>query len=443
MTNPEKSNRIRNIALNNQKLALLGYIIPIASLLIARKLNLASFSYNHIYIFIFIILFSALLFYLAIRLKKNITKKYADIFLILYFLNWSFIYWYMTFFTNEIRFSSLIFAFIALIFLLSNATFYYGIILTFLTSFSYLSAAYVGIKYYNQSGSIILNIFFTLIFIPVGIFTAYTSNEFRKYRESVKAAKKDAEEAKKKIENEKNDLKTIASTQDEFLSNISHELRTPLSTIYGYAEIICDDDEKDLSSLKSYSQDIYNEAEKLMHYIDDLMLITNIESKPELHYNEVLLADVINNTLSKHGQSIKDKNISTKINIQANLNITIDEYLFNTAMSSIIKNAILFNKDKGSISIKGTTKKNSIEITIEDTGIGISQNKVNKIWDKFYRVDTSLTYSVSGVGIGLFLAKRIIELHEGTISAESIIDKGTTIKIVMPIYTSKSQEDKN
>jgi len=234
-------------------------------------------------------------------------------------------------------------------------------------------------------------------------------------------------------------LKRTDQLKDEFLNNLSHELKTPLAVIYAYAELLRDDDERDIENLKSYGDRIYENIDKLKHYIEDLVLITDIEAHPSLAIKEINIRDIITRSLEKFSTLISEHRIEINTDIRADQNILADEKYIQRAVDSIVKNAILFNRRGGRIFISTSVQETGDEIggtvtlSIEDTGIGIPDDRIYQIWEKFYRIDNSLTYEVSGVGVGLFLAKRIIELHGGTVSVKSELKRGSLFTIELPI----------
>ncbi len=233
-------------------------------------------------------------------------------------------------------------------------------------------------------------------------------------------------------------LKRTDQLKDEFLNNLSHELKTPLAVIYAYAELLRDDDERDTEILKSYGNRIYENIDKLKHYIEDLVLLTDIGAYPSLAIKEINIRDIITRSLEKFSTLISENRIEINTDVRIDQNIQADEKYIQRAVDSIVKNAILFNRRGGRISIStdvqkaGDERSGTVTLTIEDTGIGIPDDRIHQIWEKFYRVDNSLTYEVSGVGVGLFLAKRIIELHGGTVSVQSELNRGSKFTIELP-----------
>jgi two-component system phosphate regulon sensor histidine kinase PhoR len=228
--------------------------------------------------------------------------------------------------------------------------------------------------------------------------------------------------------------------KDAFLSNISHELRTPLTVIYGYAELLSEGEEDDQESLQFYCSEIYENSKNLMNNINDLMLITNIEAEPSLTIQEVSLYTIVQNSLDKFSELVSVRKITTTNDIPDTIRIQADENYLQKSIDNVIKNALVFNSVDGQVSVNAMMKDDMVKLYVRDTGIGIPEDMLNRIWEKFFRIDNSITYEVGGVGIGLFLSKRIIELHGGTISATSEPGKGSTFMIDIPVESSVRQD---
>jgi len=230
-------------------------------------------------------------------------------------------------------------------------------------------------------------------------------------------------------------LEKMSKVKDEFMSNLSHEIRTPLSLIYAYSELLKDYTGPDEESIQAYGNDIHKEASILSENINDLMLVTDLETKFKIKEELVHLEDLINEALRYLQSFIEEKSISfEKINI-SNIKIYSDKSLLIKVFIIIIKNSIVYNYNNGKVKIYTEENQNSTLIKIEDFGPGISEEDLPRIFDKFFRVDSSITYKVSGVGVGLFIAKRIIELHNADINAKSILGKGTIIVLRFPKIT--------
>lgn len=220
-------------------------------------------------------------------------------------------------------------------------------------------------------------------------------------------------------------------SQREFIEYASHELKTPLSVMMAKTDLILSD--SNLSSEHIYLiRDIQSKIDYLNDLIEDLSLLSL--SKEHLQFEagniKIILDNVLNNVASKS----KAKNIKIDL-IGNNLDkkIKIVPILITQAVENIVENAIQYSKKNSSIEIEVKLHKNFLTINIRDTGIGIPEQLIHRIFDKFYRVDSSRSRHTGGRGLGLTLTKAIIELHNGTIKVKSEEGMGTVFTLHIPI----------
>lgn len=223
---------------------------------------------------------------------------------------------------------------------------------------------------------------------------------------------------------------------DELLINCSHELKTPLNIIYGAAQMV------ELSTrnmrddnLTNYVNSIKNNCFRLTKYINHILDLTAIEAgEYKLNLERVNIVEVVEYVVQKIAPRIKEMglNILFDTNVEEKY-VVIDSELFGKSILNIISNAVKFSKQEGTILVEFTDYKTNIEIKIEDNGIGIDTKYLEKIFRRFGQVDKSLSRGSEGSGIGLKLAKAIIELHGGKVSAESKLNEGSIFSVKIPL----------
>jgi two-component system OmpR family sensor kinase len=241
-----------------------------------------------------------------------------------------------------------------------------------------------------------------------------------------------AEEQRQLVETAKEEIERLGRAKDEFLANLSHEIKTPLVTIYGYSELITM--EEDLpESIKEYGSEIYSSAGRLNSYMDDVLLVTDLETNLQIDKKPHTLATLVGNALLPLDSLVLEKKVQIQIPDLSSSTILCDAILIERALSNVLKNAIVYNKVEGEVKLEIKQVGHTQKISIRDTGIGIEQEYNKKIFEKFFRVDSSLSYEVSGVGLGLFLAKRIVELHGGSIRVLSELRKGSEFVIELNV----------
>ena len=218
--------------------------------------------------------------------------------------------------------------------------------------------------------------------------------------------------------------------KSEFIANASHELKTPITSISGFSELL-------LSSSESYSEQdinflniIHNESIKMKDTIDQLLLLTNIENRKESFdlNQDVDLELLINEELANLREPIEKMqlNIDLKLDI---IHITSNEILIKEIIRNLLGNAVKYNKNKGSITISTYKNNKGTVLSFVDTGIGMEEKMLDKIFERFYRIDESHNSKTSGTGIGLNLVKQICNILNAKINVESKIDSGSSFII--------------
>ncbi len=234
-------------------------------------------------------------------------------------------------------------------------------------------------------------------------------------------------------------LKELDRMKTEFVANISHELRTPLAAIKAYSETILDSLEMlDPDTLKDFMDTIHKQSLHLENLLNELLDFSRLEQKAlKLEKEE---ADIV--AIAKDAvESLKEKaeNNGVRLEFESSdeeIKVLLDPKRIRQVLVNLIDNGIKFSKKDAEdkfVKVRVEKKEDSVLISVEDNGIGIPKDKFDKIFDKFYRVDQSLTYEISGTGLGLTVAKEIVELHGGRIWVESEEGVGTTFYVEIPL----------
>ncbi|MCL1843629.1 MAG: ATP-binding protein [Defluviitaleaceae bacterium] len=212
----------------------------------------------------------------------------------------------------------------------------------------------------------------------------------------------------------------------EFTANVSHELKTPLTTISALSEMIASGMAK-AEDTAEFSEKISGHTKRLINIIDDIIRLSEFdESKVEKDFTSFDVYELAQTVIASLNDMAKKKSVSVELTgqplqIKAN-NQLIDELLYN-----LIDNGIKYNKDGGYVTIDICEENGLCKISVADTGIGIPPEHQERIFERFYRVDTSRSKKTGGTGLGLSIVKHITEHHEGKIILESTVDTGTKI----------------
>ncbi|MCS4481608.1 ATP-binding protein [Clostridium botulinum] len=226
------------------------------------------------------------------------------------------------------------------------------------------------------------------------------------------------------------DLDKQEKIRQELTKDISHELRTPITTMQAQLEAIMDGLwEPSQERLKS----IYDELQRLNRLTVSIEDLSRCEgSKLRLNKSEVDLETVITTILTNFEKQLLDKDINLQVDIK-HINIMIDKDKISQVIINIISNAIKYTPDKGEIFVRCFTKSDNVYISIKDSGIGISDEDKDYIFERFYRTDKSRARETGGVGIGLTISREIVKAHGGSINVYSKLDEGSNFVIKLPI----------
>jgi len=239
-------------------------------------------------------------------------------------------------------------------------------------------------------------------------------------------------------------VKDISQKKSEFISAVSHELRTPLTSIKGYAAILMAGKIGEIpDAVKERLAKINTHSDNLVSMINNLLDIARIESgRVELRLEPKPAKTIVDNVADLLMPQIKDKEIKLSINIPDTLPpVYVDSSHAERIFINLINNAIKFTPKKGGINISASSviEKGFATFYVMDTGIGISPEDLDKLFNEFFRVENEINQSVKGTGLGLTLVKNIVEAHHGTITVKSQIGAGTTFSFTLP--TSKESYD--
>ena len=217
----------------------------------------------------------------------------------------------------------------------------------------------------------------------------------------------------------------------EFSANVSHELKTPLTSINGYAEMIESGMAKD-EDIKGFASTIRVEAARLLSLIDSIIKLSKIEENEySQDFKPVDLYDIGKNTIDGLGFVAKEKNVDLNLYGKSTI-IYGDESRLNELIYNLLDNGIKYTPPGGSVDLEIKNQDDFAVIRVIDTGIGISPDHQDRIFERFYIVDESRSKDNRSTGLGLSIVKHIVEHHNGLISLKSEIDKGTEIVVKIP-----------
>jgi signal transduction histidine kinase len=224
-------------------------------------------------------------------------------------------------------------------------------------------------------------------------------------------------------------------TKSDFLANMSHELRTPLNAIIGFSEVIQKAIMGPLSErYREYGADIFNSGTHLLGLINDILDLSKLEAGQfELHEEEIDLGEAIEASMRLlEPQAEKSKIQLLKAIDQSLALIRADDRRMRQVLINLLSNAVKFTPEGGKVRVSSFRTDGGLAIAVNDTGIGMTSEEIPKALEKFGQIDSKISRQYAGTGLGLPLAKRLIELHSGTLTIKSEVNVGTTVTIVLP-----------
>jgi len=231
-------------------------------------------------------------------------------------------------------------------------------------------------------------------------------------------------------------LKELEKIRQDFVANVSHELRTPLTTIKGYTETLLDGALKE-EVAPQFLQVIQKHTDRLAKIVEDLLTLSKIETKEfQLKKEKLYLSELIDDVLDFVKEGAKKKKISIDaVHISSSFIIEGDRNILEQILINLLDNAIKYGREGGKITISANQKdQKEIEVSVRDNGIGIPQEDLPRIFERFYRVDKGRSQELGGTGLGLSIVKHLISAHGGRVWAESQLGEGSTFYFTLPFH---------
>jgi two-component system, OmpR family, phosphate regulon sensor histidine kinase PhoR len=231
------------------------------------------------------------------------------------------------------------------------------------------------------------------------------------------------------------ELRRLETIRRDFVANVSHELRTPVTTIKGYAETLREGALEDREHAREFVNIIYEDAKRLSQLIDDILDLSKIESgrlvfDRQAHY----LGGIIDYVIREMKPYADKRGISIESEISKPLpQVFIDKQSLEQVLLNLIDNAIKYNRPNGKVVVKALAKGSFVEVSVEDTGIGIAEKDLSRIFERFYRADKARSRELGGTGLGLSIVKHIIQSFSGSVNVSSVPGQGSVFTFTIPL----------
>ena len=235
-------------------------------------------------------------------------------------------------------------------------------------------------------------------------------------------------------------LRQLENMRKDFVANVSHELKTPLTSIKGFIETLQDGD-ADPATAKKFLNIINQETDRLNFLINDILDISKLESgQTDIHKRQIALDILCDEIILAVGNRLRDKNLELKREIKTTA-IFADEDLLREVIINLLDNAIKYTPEGGKITIGSETTAEGTRVYLGDTGIGIPEESLLRIFERFYRVDKGRSREMGGTGLGLSIVKHIIDRHSGKLAVKSKLGKGSEFAFILPEYSERNEEE--
>ncbi|MER2105776.1 MAG: ATP-binding protein [Solibacillus sp.] len=228
----------------------------------------------------------------------------------------------------------------------------------------------------------------------------------------------------------------LEKLKSDFIANVSHELRTPIAMLQGYSEAILDgmvDSEEERNEMIRI---IYDESQRMGRLVTDLLDLARMESGyMTLYQDYVPLVPVIERMTHKFVQAAREKQVEVlfETSLADDALISIDEDRIEQVLTNLIDNAIRHTGEDGTVTVRVTEENQFAKIEVQDSGVGIPQDDLPYVFERFYKADKARTRSKGGTGLGLAITKNIVQAHKGNVSVASTEQQGTTFTIYLPL----------
>jgi signal transduction histidine kinase len=228
----------------------------------------------------------------------------------------------------------------------------------------------------------------------------------------------------------------LLNLKSEFIASVSHEFKTPLTSIGGIIERFLDDEVKDPDKAKEYYRILRHDSERLKRLVKNVLDFTKIEEgKREYKLVSTDIVELVRREVESFAKENKSDGFKVGIEIDDNIpSVLADEEAMSQALRNLLDNAAKFSGGEKEINIQIVRQENSVEIAVQDRGIGIPDNEQKRIFEKFYRGKQASSVSPTGTGLGLTLVKHIMDAHRGDIIVRSKPEKGSCVSLILPIH---------
>ena len=237
-------------------------------------------------------------------------------------------------------------------------------------------------------------------------------------------------------------MNALDESRQEFVSNVSHELKTPMTSMKVLADSLVSQDNVPVEMYREFMMDIKNEVDRENQIITELLTLVRMDRKDsKLNVKETNVNEMVEMILRRVRPIAQKRDIELTMVSMREVYAEIDDVKMNMVITNLVENAVKYNRDHGKVRVTINADPYNFYVSVEDTGVGIPQDSLDKIYERFYRVDKSRSREAGGTGLGLSITKSIVLQHHGAIDVQSILGEGTKFTVTVPLtYVSYPAE---
>jgi PAS domain S-box-containing protein len=250
-----------------------------------------------------------------------------------------------------------------------------------------------------------------------------------------KAARAEAEAAQRALAEQNERLLELDRLKDEFVSLVSHELRTPLTSIRGYLDLVLEGEAGELTpDLERFLSVVNRNADRLLHLVGDLLFLAQVDAgKLALEFGPVELDEVVRQCVEAARPVAEENEIELTVSVEPVPTLLGDGARIAQVLDNLVSNALKFTPGHGRVEVRLLSADDRAVLEVEDTGLGIPAGEQGQLFERFFRSSSASENAIPGTGLGLTIAKAIVERHDGRITVESVERVGTTVRVELPI----------
>lgn len=237
-------------------------------------------------------------------------------------------------------------------------------------------------------------------------------------------------------------MKVLDDSRQEFVSNVSHELKTPITSIKVLADSLLTQENIPNEVYRDFMTDIVEEIDREDKIINDLLALVKMDKKASgLNISSVDVVALTENVLKRLRPIARKQNVELTLESNRAITAEIDEVKISLVIMNIVENAIKYNRENGWVKVELDADHQFFTLKVSDSGMGIPEESLDHIYERFYRVDKSRSREIGGTGLGLSIVRNAVIMHRGTIEAESVLGEGTTFTIKIPLISTSTNNN--